>query len=287
MDGAVGPQLLRCVVAVALNPHEQSLCARRGDRRGPGDRMGGREGPEQDVCQPVVRSHMTLCLVTDRRQLDPDARTERECALTLARWLEEAVGAGIDLIQLRERDLPARLLCDLARTVAGVASGTRTRVVVNDRADVALAAGCNGVHLPGDAPPVARVRALARGSAIPVWLVGRSVHDSDEARANADADYLLFGAVYDSGPKPGRGLDALREAVSAVGTVSRPAPVPVIAIGGVTVPRAAECVAAGAAGVAAIRLFLPPGRATGALGISAAAAALRGAFDRAATGHLQ
>jgi thiamine-phosphate pyrophosphorylase len=220
---------------------------------------------------------MTLCLVTDRHQLDPDARTERDGALTLARWLEEAVGAGIDLIQLRERDLPARLLGDLARTVAGVASGTRTRVVVNDRADVALAAGCDGVHLPGDAPPVARVRALAASP----WLVGRSVHSSKDARANADADYLLFGAVYDSGPKIGRGLDALRAVVAAVG------PVPVIAIGGVTVPRAADLVAAGAAGVAAIRLFLPPGRATGALGISAATAALRAAFDRAATGHLQ
>lgn len=220
---------------------------------------------------------MTLCLVTDRHQLDPAARTERDCALTMARWLEEAVAAGIDVIQLREPDLPARQLCDLARTVAGIASGTRTRVVVNDRADVALASGCAGVHLPGDAPPVARVRGLSA----PTWLVGRSVHSADEAVANADADYVLFGAVYESGPKPGRGLDALRAVVTAVGSV------PVLAIGGVTVPRAAECMTAGASGVAAIRLFLPPGRATGALGIAAGAAALRGAFDRAATGHLQ
>ena len=229
---------------------------------------------------------MTLCLVTDRHQLDPDARTEREAALTLARWLEEAVVAGIDVIQLRERDLSARLLCDLARAVAGVASGTRTRVVVNDRADVALASGCAGVHLPGDAPPVARVRALAQGSPALVarpdpLLVGRSVHSLDEARVHADADYLLFGAVYESGPKPGRGLDTLRSVVKAAGAV------PVLAIGGVTVQRAAECMAAGAAGVAAIRCFLPPGRAAETLGIAAGAAALRGAFDRAATGHLQ
>jgi len=220
---------------------------------------------------------MTLCLVTDRHQLDPGARTERDQALSLSRWLDEAVEAGIDLIQLRERDLPARLLCDVARAVAAAASGSRTRVVVNDRADVAIAAGCDGVHLPGDAPPVERVRALA---ATP-WLVGRSVHSSDEARIHADADYLVFGSVYESGPKPARGLDALRAVVTDAG------PVPVIAIGGVTVPRVAECLAAGAAGVAAIRLFLPPGRAPGALGIAAGAAALRGAFDRAATGHLQ
>ncbi len=237
---------------------------------------------------------MTLCLVTDRHQLDPDARTERASALTLARWLEEAVAAGIDVIQLRERDLPARQLCDLARTVAGVASGTCTRVVVNDRADVALASLCHGVHLPGDAPAVARVRALAQTSPAFVarpgsqgrgpsrsWLVGRSVHSVDEARTHADADYLLFGAVYESGPKPGRGLDALGSVVTAAGSV------PVLAIGGVTVQRAAECMATGVAGVAAIRLFLPPGRATGGLGIAAGATALRGAFDRAVTSHLQ
>ncbi len=245
---------------------------------------------------------MTLCLVTDRHQLDPAARTERDRTLTLARWLEGAVAAGIDLIQLREGDLPGRVLCELARTIAGVAAGTRTRVVVNDRADVALASGCGGVHLPGDAPPVARVRSLAaaspagssadpalvarpgsqgRGSFVPAWLVGRSVHGLDDTRTHVDADYLLFGAVYESGPKPGRGLEALRAVVTAAGRV------PVLAIGGVTVPRAAECKAAGAAGVAAIRLFLPPGRASGALGIAAGVAALRGAFDRAATGHLQ
>lgn len=227
---------------------------------------------------------MTLCLVTDRHQLDPDARTDRDGALRMARWLEEAVAVGIDVIQLRERDLPARLFCDLARSVAGIASGTRTMVVVNDRADVALASGCDGVHLPGDAPPVARVRALA----VAPWLVGRSVHNLEETRAHADADYLLFGAVYDSGPKHGRGLDALRTVVTAAGRgVSRAHSVSVIAIGGVTAQRAAECIAAGAAGVGAIRLFLPPGRATGSLGIAAGAAALRAAFDPAATSHLQ
>ncbi len=238
---------------------------------------------------------MTLCLVTDRHQLAPEARTLRDQVLTLARWLDEAVAVGIDLIQLREGHLPARLLCDLARTVAGAAKGSRTRVVVNDRADVALAAGCDGVHLPGDAPSVARVRALernvaraglharGRGPTGAEWCVGRSVHSVDDAVTHADADYLLFGAVYDSGPKSGRGLAALRQTVSACATSS----VRVMAIGGVTVSRAAECMAAGAAGVAAIRLFLPPGRATGAMGIAAGAHALRGAFDRAATGHLQ
>lgn len=222
---------------------------------------------------------MTICLVTDRRQLSPDARTPREEVTALAHWLEEAVSAGVDLIHLRERDLPANLLCDLARAVAAAARGSRTRVVVNDRADVALAAGCDGVHLRGDGPPVARVRALGAGREA-TWLVGRSVHAIEEARTHADADYLLFGAVFESGPKPGRGVDALRQVVEAV-------PGDVIAIGGVTVARAAQCRAAGAAGVAAIRLFLPPGRTADAVGITTGVAQLRIAFDAAATGHLE
>ncbi len=222
---------------------------------------------------------MTLCLVTDRAQLSPEARSPRDQILALARWLEEAVAAGIDLIQVRERDLSARLLCELVRTVKETASGSRTRVVVNDRADVALAGGCDGVHLRGDGPPIARMRTVgARGDS--PWLVGRSVHTVDEARAHRDADYLLFGAVFSSGPKPGRGIEALRSVV-------RVCPGRVIAVGGLTVPRAAACVAAGAAGVAGISLFLPPGRAPGALGAAAGVAALRDAIDAAATGHLQ
>jgi thiamine-phosphate diphosphorylase len=170
-------------------------------------------------------------------------------------------------------------LCELAREVAVTARGSRTRVVVNDRADVALAAGCDGVHLRGDGPPVARVRPLGAGHDA-TWMVGRSVHTLEEARAHAGADYLLFGAVFESGPKAGRGVEALKQVAEAV-------PGDVIAIGGVTVPRAAQCMAAGAAGVAAIRLFLPPGRAADAVGITTAVARLRVAFDAAATGHLE
>lgn len=216
---------------------------------------------------------MTMCLVTDRRQVSPEARTPRDEALALTRWLEDAVPAGIDVIQLRERDLPVRLLVDVAREVSQWAAGTPTQVVVNDRADVAVAAGCAGVHLRADGPAVTRVRAMAPADRIGAgWIVGRSVHSRAEACAHGDADYLVFGAVFTSGPKPGRGLAALREVVDAT-------PVPVLAIGGLTVERAAACVAAGAAGVAAIGLFLPPGRATGALGITAGAAAIRRAID--------
>jgi thiamine-phosphate pyrophosphorylase len=224
-----------------------------------------------------------ICLVTDRRQLSPDARTTRDEALALIPWLEEAVTAGVDLIHIRERDLPARWLADVTRVVAAGAAGSGTRVVVNDRADVAMACGSAGVHLRGDGPPVSRVRALVPQH----WIIGRSVHSVTEAQAHAEADYLVFGAVFDSGSKPGLGLDALRVAVRVRRGVSRANDLGVLAIGGITISRAAECLAAGASGIAAIRLFLPPGLAEGALGVTEATRQLRAAFDAAATGHLQ
>jgi thiamine-phosphate pyrophosphorylase len=213
---------------------------------------------------------VTLCLITDRRQLSPDARTLRDEALALMRWLEPAAAAGIDVIQLRERDLPARWLEEVVTSVRQSVTGTATRVVVNDRADVAMAVGCDGVHVRSDGPPVMRMRSLAecRGGAETRWVVGRSVHSATEARVHADADYLVFGAVFGSGPKPARGVEALRAVVAATST-------PVFAVGGVTPDRVAACLAAGAAGVAAIGLFLPPGRAACALGLAAGAAAMR------------
>lgn len=218
---------------------------------------------------------MTLCLVTDRRKLSPDARTPRDEALALLTWLEEAVVAGVDLIHVRERDLPARALRDVLRGLGDMTRGSRTRVVANDRVDVAAVTPCDGVHLRGDGPSADRVRSLGPAH----WTVGRSVHGIDDARA-ATADYLLFGAVFPSGAKPARGVEALRQVVAAVAA-------PVLAIGGMTAERARACVQAGAAGVAAIGLFLPPGHAEHALGIAGAVQAVRRAIDPAPTGHLQ
>jgi len=142
---------------------------------------------------------------------------------------------------------------------------------VNDRADVAAATGADGVHLRGDGPPVSRVRTLR-----PALLVGRSIHTPDEARRHEGADYLIFGTVFAGGSKPAEapvsGLDGLGAAV-AVGAT------PVIAIGGMTPPRARDAVAAGAAGVAGITIFLPEGRTQDALGPRGAVDALRAAMD--------
>lgn len=184
-------------------------------------------------------------------------------------FLDDAIAAGVDAIQIRERDLEGRVLAPLTARVATRARATATRVLVNDRADVALAAGAHGVHLRGDSMPVAAARSCDRS-----WTVGRSVHDPREVGPAASADYLLFGSVFPSASKahgPAAGLDALR----ALLDVARPQPV--LAIGGMDPARAAACFAAGAAGVAGIGVFLPVGRSPEALGVAAAVAALRAA----------
>jgi thiamine-phosphate diphosphorylase len=211
-----------------------------------------------------------ICLITDRRQLSPDARTTRDEIGALEAWLDEAIGR-VDLIQVREPDVDARTLCGVTSRLAARARGSGTAVIVNDRADVARAAAADGVHLRADGPPAARVRTVAA----PGWLIGRSVHGLDEARASRAADYLIFGAVFPTRSKPVgasvRGVEDLSAAVRAAG-------VPVLAIGGIDAARAGACRQAGAAGVAAIGLFLPPGRAPQAMGIERAADALRTAL---------
>jgi len=215
-----------------------------------------------------------VCLVTDRRQVSPDARTVAAEIAGLERWLDDAIDAGVDLIQIRERDLPASVLAACAARVLARARQGRTRVAVNDRVDVALAVGADGVHLPESGLPVAAVRALAP----PGWTVGRSVHAVSEAaaEAHAGATYLLFGTVFPSTSKPPdapvQGLKRLQAAVAA-------SVAPVVGIGGITPERARLCAAAGAAGVAAIGLFLPEGRGDGAIGPVRATRALRAAFD--------
>jgi thiamine-phosphate pyrophosphorylase len=161
-----------------------------------------------------------------------------------------AARAGVHLVQVRDRDLEAGTLADLVARCVGAVHGTATRVVVNERLDVALAAGAHGVHLRADSYAGRRARQMTpRG-----FLVGRSAHDGAAVARTADAggvDYIVFGTVFPTASKAGReaaGLDALAAASSAT-------PVPVLAIGGVTLAHVAEVAAAGAAGFAAIGLF--------------------------------
>ncbi len=209
-------------------------------------------------------------LVTDRRQLAPSARTVRDEVTALEAFLDDAVDAGVDAIQIRERDLDVRRLERLVRRVHARAHPAGTHVLVNDRADVAAAAGADGVHLREDGMPPSRVRAR-----IEAWTIGRSVHAAGAGTAHEGADYLLFGTVFASASKPASwhvaGLDQL--AAMAASTT-----LPVLAIGGVTPAHVRAVVAAGAAGVAAIGVFLPPPLG---LGPGSAVRALRDALGAA------
>ena len=202
----------------------------------------------------IAAAQPFLYLVTDRTRfsgLDADSLHALEVQL------DAAIAGGIDVIQIRERGLDGRSLERLVSSVVKRAAGTATRVIVNDRADVAEVAGAHGVHLRSDGPAVARVRATCPG-----LLIGRSIHSAGEASAHRDADYLLFGHVFPSPSKPGQaeaGIDALGHAVAAAAGCE------VVAIGGIDASRARSCIDAGASGVAAIGTFVPPaGVAAGA-----------------------
>jgi thiamine-phosphate diphosphorylase len=188
-------------------------------------------------------------MVTDRCRYG-----ERDREASLDRLIEDvraAVRGGVDLIQIRERGLPDRALLGLVRRAIACA-GSQTRILVNGRADVALAASARGVHLPADAPAASRVRQMMPRGAI----IGKSVHSVEEAIAaesDGGSDYLTFGTIYQSASKPpghvAAGLDALE-------CVCRAVKIPVVAIGGITPERAAAVVATGASGIAAIGMFI-------------------------------
>ena len=198
----------------------------------------------------MARGHdAVLCLVTDRRRLCPETvafEAARRRLIDQAKW---AVTSNVDLIQVRERDLEtadlARLVSDLVR----VSRGSGTRVVVNDRLDVALACGADGVHLRHDSVRAETVRTIAPAG----FLVGRSVHGPAEAEGAGPVDYLIAGTVFPTPSKPAAtpilGLDGLADVVQAVA-------VPVLAIGGITRERLDEVAATGAAGAAGIGLFI-------------------------------
>jgi thiamine-phosphate pyrophosphorylase len=150
------------------------------------------------------------------------------------------------------RYLADAALLALVRAIVKATAGTAARVVVNDRADIAVLAGAAGVHLRGDSPAASRVRPMTP----PAFLIGRSVHslaEIDAAVADGGCDYLMFGTVFPSAGKPdGHPVAGL----AALGAACARSPLPVIAIGGVDEAGAALVGDAGAAGFAAVGLFM-------------------------------
>jgi thiamine-phosphate pyrophosphorylase len=162
-----------------------------------------------------------------------------------------AVAARITLVQLREKELTGRVLFELASAAVHITRGSETRVLVNDRADVARGAGCDGVHLATTSLDTAAVR-RAFGEEL---LIGVSAHTLEEARAASagGADFAVYGPVFDTPSKraygPPVGLGALTEAALEL------SPFPLVALGGVGEDKVEKVLQAGAAGVAGIRLF--------------------------------
>ena len=185
-----------------------------------------------------------LCYITDRRQLS---------SVSLAAVIRETLRAGVDMVQVREKDLTSR---ELIALVEEALSATRepgresARVVVNDRVDVALAGGADGVHLGAHSMPAQVVRRFAPRP----FVIGVSCHSLGEALAaeSGGADYLVLGPVFETPSKlrygPPLGLEKLRNVTSRIR-------IPVLALGGITVERIRPCLEAGAFGIAGIRIF--------------------------------
>lgn len=206
-----------------------------------------------------------ICLVTDHTLCEGGfAELERTVAA--------ALDGGVNVVQLREKSLPARELYELGRRLRRLTSAAEAALFVNDRLDVAGAVGADGVHLGQDGLPVAVARRIV-GSG----LVGRSVHEPLEAiEADQDgADYLLLGTIFHSRTHPERipaGPRLIRKVKARVKA-------PLIAIGGITAENAAQAIADGASGVAVIRAILAdpfPAQAARRLGDS-----VRGAWPSA------
>jgi thiamine-phosphate pyrophosphorylase len=191
-----------------------------------------------------------LQLVTDRRRLCAEGASRDEERRCLRRQAEYAVDAGIDMLQIRERDLDAAALEAIVVEIVSLARGTSTRVLVNDRLDIAIACGADGVHLRADSIPPAVARAVTPAG----FVIGCSVHSLGEARAAAESvDYLLAGTVWPSVSKP---LHHEWLSLAGLQSIARHVGVPVLAIGGVTIERLPAVLEAGAAGAAAIGLFV-------------------------------
>ena len=190
-----------------------------------------------------------LYYITDRSQFPGDESARRAELLVRVRAAAEA---GVDYIQLRERDLSARELESLAREAMRTIAGTSARLLINHRADVAIAAGAAGVHLRSgpDELPVEEARAIFHKAGIDKSVIAVSCHTVSEVEAAAQggADFVVFGPVFGKQDSDGSGVGKLRDACAVAG-------IPVFALGGIDLENAKECLSAGATGVAGIRLF--------------------------------
>jgi thiamine-phosphate pyrophosphorylase len=192
-----------------------------------------------------------LCLITNRKLLTPphlskDLDTTLDCLFKLCL---QASQAGIDIIQIREKDLSAKELEKFVTSLTTIIKNTC--ILVNDRLDIALSCGASGVHLPSNSFPIKDVRKLVGEK----FIISVSTHNIEEAKLAAEqgADFILFSPIFDTPSKRSfgkpLGLELLRQAVNSVSC-------PVIALGGINKENASSVLQCGVAGLAAIRLFI-------------------------------
>lgn len=186
--------------------------------------------------------------MTDRKSLG-----ESEGGAGVLGRIRAAAAAGVNWVQIREKDLSGRELLGLTREA--VAARGCARVIVNDRVDVAIAAGASGVNLGRESLGAREVVCWCKsGNAPEDFVVGVSCHSLEEAREaeGAGAAYIFFGPVFDTPSKRGMGEP---QGVARLAEICHGVAIPVLAIGGVSEENAGECMRAGAAGIAAIRMF--------------------------------
>jgi thiamine-phosphate pyrophosphorylase len=177
-----------------------------------------------------------LCYVTDRRQVPGG---------NLLTKISEAIAAGVDYVQIREKDLSARAQEELATEIQKLKTRFPiTGILINSRTDIAMAAGLDGVHLPSNEISPIEIRKIWREA-----LIGVSCHSNQEVKQATEegANFVVFGPVFEKGAAIPQGLDRLSEACTNG--------ISVLALGGITPTNAKSCIEAGAAGIAAIRLF--------------------------------
>jgi thiamine-phosphate pyrophosphorylase len=202
---------------------------------------------------PLKLSPPILYLITRGATTEATTANAPEFAQIL-KQIAEAVAAGIDLIQIREKQATTRLLFDLVSEAASLTRGSTTQVLVNDRADVAAGAGADGVHLTTRSLDAATIRRTFGAD----LLIGASTHTLHEARTARDqgADFVVFGPVFETASK--RAFGPAKGTVELSDVVRELRDFPVLALGGITLSNAADCLAAGASGIAGISLFDDP-----------------------------
>lgn len=237
-----------------------SISASLSGRSSTSNKASGRSREIPNVCKtqnemPLKLQEPLIYLITTGQATAATTPDSKEFTEVL-RLVEAAARSQFSLLQLREKRLTARVLYELTVQAAEILRNSSTRLLVNDRADIAMAVGADGVHLTSSSIETAVVRQTFGKD----FLIGVSTHSLADARTARDeqASFAVFGPVFATASKQVYGdpvgLGGLREAVSAV------TPFPLLALGGVTLDNVEECFRGGAAGIAAIRLFQDPSK---------------------------